>query len=162
LEHPRNVTLRQDALLRPLDEWLAGKFEPSYLPATIDRLIAATAVPEILVRPADVQHELELAACDRRLAQYRAAPDAGADPASIAWWITEAEAERARIRIQARESAPKQGMSRDEIASIVNGLADLLAALQRVARCEPVRARLGRCATNQLRSSTSRLPIRRC
>jgi site-specific DNA recombinase len=130
LEHPRNVTLRQDTLLPPLDEWLAGKFAPCYLPATIDELIAATTVPEIRARPADAQHELELAACDRKLAQYRAALDAGADPASIAKWITETEAERARLKIQAREAAPKQGMSKDEIASIVNGLADLLAVLR--------------------------------
>jgi len=67
------VTLRQDALLRPLDEWLAGKFEPRYLPATIAELIAATTFPEIPARPADAQHELELGACDRKLAQYRAA-----------------------------------------------------------------------------------------
>jgi hypothetical protein len=32
LEHPRNVTLREDVLLRPFDEWLAGKFEPRSLP----------------------------------------------------------------------------------------------------------------------------------
>jgi site-specific DNA recombinase len=56
--------------------------------------------------------------------------DAGADPASIARWITETEAERARLRIQAREAAPQQGMSPDEIASIVNGLADLLTVLR--------------------------------
>jgi site-specific DNA recombinase len=130
LEHPRNVTLRQDTLLPPLDEWLAGKFAPRYLPATIDELISATTVTAIPAKLADAQHELELAACDRKLAQYRAALDAGADPASIAKWITETEAERARLRIQAREAAPKQGMSRDEIASIVNGLADLLAVLR--------------------------------
>jgi hypothetical protein len=34
--------------------------------------------------------------CDRRLTQYRAALDAGADPASVARWITQTEAERAR------------------------------------------------------------------
>jgi hypothetical protein len=31
IDHPLNVTLRQDAVLRPLDHWLAGKFEPRYL-----------------------------------------------------------------------------------------------------------------------------------
>ena len=37
---------------------------------------------------------------------------------------------RARLRIQARQAAPQQGMGWDEIASIVNGLADLLAVLR--------------------------------
>ena len=40
--HPLNVTLRQDALLEPLDAWLAGKFEARHLPTTIDELTAAT------------------------------------------------------------------------------------------------------------------------
>ncbi len=75
-------------------------------------------------------HEAELAACDRKLAQYRAALDAGADPASIARWITETEAERARLRLLTRQAVPQQTMSKDEIAAIVNGLADLLAVLR--------------------------------
>jgi site-specific DNA recombinase len=74
--------------------------------------------------------EGQLAACDRKLAQYRAALDAGADAASLARWITETEAERAMLRLQARQTSPKKGMSPDEIASIVNGLADLLAVLR--------------------------------
>jgi hypothetical protein len=36
------VTLRQDVLLEPLDAWLASKFEPRHLPATIDEHAAAT------------------------------------------------------------------------------------------------------------------------
>jgi site-specific DNA recombinase len=123
------VTLRQDAVLGPLDEWLAGKFEPLYLPATIDELIAAAAIPNAAVTPADGT-ERQLADCDRKLAQYRAPLDAGADPASIARWITETEAERAGLRIQARQAAPRQAMGRDEIASVVNALADLLAVLR--------------------------------
>jgi site-specific DNA recombinase len=129
ISHPRNVTLRQDVLLGPLDEWLAGKFEPRYLPATIEELVAAAAIREPSATPA-CDFESQLADCDRKLAQYRAALDAGADPASLARWITETEAERARLRLQARQNAPKQAMSTDEIASVVNGLADLLVVLR--------------------------------
>ncbi|HEY6314450.1 MAG TPA: zinc ribbon domain-containing protein [Streptosporangiaceae bacterium] len=46
ISDPRNVTLRQGALLGPLNEWLAGKFEPRYLPASIDELVAAAAICE--------------------------------------------------------------------------------------------------------------------
>jgi hypothetical protein len=53
-----------------------------------------------------------------------------ADPASIARWITETEAERARLKLQGRQTAPEQAMSPDEIASIVSGLADLLVMLR--------------------------------
>jgi site-specific DNA recombinase len=45
VDHPRNVTLRQDAILGPLDDWLASKFGSAHLAATVDELAAAVAVP---------------------------------------------------------------------------------------------------------------------
>jgi hypothetical protein len=52
ISHPWNVTLRQDVLLGPLDEWLAGKFGPRYLPAIINELAAAAAIREPSATPA--------------------------------------------------------------------------------------------------------------
>ena len=49
----------------------------------------------------------EDAECDRKLAQYRAALDAGADPATVARWITETEAERAGCQATRRAAAPR-------------------------------------------------------
>jgi hypothetical protein len=66
-------------------------------------------------------------------AQYRAALDAGAEPATVARWITETEAERARYKAAKRAAMPRPAatsMSRDEIASIVSTLADVLAVLR--------------------------------
>ena len=61
LQHPLNVTLRQDVLLEPLDAWLASKFEPRHVPATIDELAAAASQPR---RPAEEgRHQSQ----DRRL-----------------------------------------------------------------------------------------------
>ena len=131
--HPLNVTLRQDALLEPLDTWLASKFEPPHLPATIDELAAAsTSPPEI---PAE-QDEInaKIADCGRKLAQYRATLDAGADPATVARWITETEAERAKHQATKRaipQHARPKSMSRDEIVSVVTALSDLLTVLRR-------------------------------
>lgn len=56
----------------------------------------------------------------------------GADPASVALWITATEAERARyqaIRRATRQQAQLPVMSREEIAVIVAALSDLLAVL---------------------------------
>ena len=129
VDHPLNVTLRQDVVLGSLDEWLAGKFEPCHLSATIDELAAAAAVAGPATTPADDAEEL-IADCDRRLAQYRAALDAGADPASVARWITETEAERARLRAAMRVTTPRSSMTRDDIESIVSALTDLLGVLR--------------------------------
>jgi site-specific DNA recombinase len=117
--------------LDPLDAWLASKFEPRHLPATIDELAAATTSQHDA--PAeDGEIDAKIAECGRKLAQYRAALDAGADPATVARWITETEAERARYQA-AKRAAPLRvapSMSRDEITSVVTALSDLLIVLR--------------------------------
>lgn len=44
-----NVTLRQDAILGPLDKWLSRKFDARHLAQTIDELTAAAKLPPALV-----------------------------------------------------------------------------------------------------------------
>jgi site-specific DNA recombinase len=131
VHHPLNVTLRQDALLEPLDGWLASKFEPCHLGGTINELAAASVAHEI--DPGNAELDTKITDCDRKLAQYRATLDAGADPATVARWITETEAERARHKAAKRAATPRPAatsMSRDEIASIVTTLSDVLTVLR--------------------------------
>jgi site-specific DNA recombinase len=130
VSHPLNVTLRQDALLGPLDEWLASKFEPCYLSATIDELTAAaTGLPG---PPPEDEINVKIAECGRKLAQYRAALDAGAEPVSVARWITETQAELAKYEALKRAAPPQASpsMNREEISSVVSALSDLLAVLR--------------------------------
>jgi hypothetical protein len=61
--------LRQCILLDPLDEWLASKFGPEYLPGTIHELPAVIRPPEIDTGAAQIDGQI--AGCDRKLAQYR-------------------------------------------------------------------------------------------
>ena len=74
----------------------------------------------------------KIAECDRKLAQYHAALDAGASPATVAAWIAETEAERARYEAGLRKApaAPRQRMTEAEIRSIVDKLADLARVLR--------------------------------
>lgn len=127
--HPRNITLRQAVLLDPLDRWLAGKFSRSGLTATIDELAAAAGTPACPgVWNRDVA--AKIATCDRKLAQYRAALDAGGDPAVIARWITETETARATYEAMQASGAPPQSLTRDQIAALVQSLAGLPALLR--------------------------------
>src|SRR5262249_57575652 len=109
------------------DEWLASKFEPPHLAATIDELLAAT-VP-LQAQPEDNDGiSGKIADCDRRLAQYRATLDAGADPATVAGWITETETERAKYMAAKQAAAPQRTakpMSRDQITAIVSELSGM-------------------------------------
>lgn len=130
VQHPLNVTLRQDIVLDPLDTWLASKFDPHHLPVTIDELAAAILPPATDAGAAEIDAQID--GCDRKLAQYRAALDAGADPATVARWITETETERAKYQAIKRAAAPQLAparMSRDQIASVVAALSDALTVL---------------------------------
>jgi site-specific DNA recombinase len=131
ISHPLNITLRQDTLLDPLDEWLAAKFDPPHLPATISELAGASAIPAE-PRPEEDQMKAEIAECDRKLARYRATLDAGAEPATVGRWITETETQRARCQaaIRALPSHAGRSMSREEITSMVTVLSDLLGVLR--------------------------------
>jgi hypothetical protein len=123
VSHPRNVTLRQDAILMPLDTWLTRKFGRQHLAETIDELAAAAALP---AGPAAAREDVQakIATCERKLTQYRAALDAGGDPVVIARWISETEA--ARTAYQASKSPEARPvMTRDETAALVESLADL-------------------------------------
>jgi DNA invertase Pin-like site-specific DNA recombinase len=129
IEHPLNVCLREDAILGQIDGWLACEFAPPRLSQTIHDLAAAQAAQTT----SDVNREhtaQKIAGCDRKLAQYRAALDAGASPATVAAWIAETEAERARYEIGRRQVATRPRMSEAEIKAIVGKLADITKVLR--------------------------------
>jgi site-specific DNA recombinase len=97
VQHPHNVTLRQDAILGPLDKWLFRKFNARHLAQT---------------------HRLP------------GGPRRGRRPTTISRSITETTAERARLVARTRPATPRAPMTRDQIATIVTALGDILAVLR--------------------------------
>lgn len=62
----------------------------------------------------------KLADCDRKLARYRAALEAGADPKVVTGWIAEVEAERRRILATlARPASGRASVLRLEFGELV-------------------------------------------
>jgi hypothetical protein len=85
LTHPRTVYLREDTVCQALDRWIARAFPPNRLSATIEALThasaaASTAEPQT---PEQAQARQAIKDCERRLARYQAALDAGADPTIV-------------------------------------------------------------------------------
>ncbi|MGV9823487.1 hypothetical protein [Nocardia xishanensis] len=77
LEHPLNVFLQEDILIDPIDTWLAAEiFEPERVEHTLTQLAAAQ--PDAMATPNLLQRSIT--ECDRKLAEHRAALEAGADP----------------------------------------------------------------------------------
>jgi site-specific DNA recombinase len=106
VSHPRSVYLREDKLTAHLDQWLARLFRPDCLPQTIDSLARAQdeGVPAALSEHA----RREIAACDAKLRQHRAALEAGAEPQIVAAWMTETQARRSGAESRLRLGAQRQ------------------------------------------------------
>jgi hypothetical protein len=81
IEHPATIYLREDVVVPRLDVWLAKAFAPHRLNDTVAAIAAASAMDdetEIIVAGLRKQ----LTDCSRRLSQYRALLDEGADACS--------------------------------------------------------------------------------
>lgn len=135
VQHPRNVYVAERDIVPALDNWLLTAFAPHRLADTIRRLHAAqpdagprTVVPEIAAA------NKIIATCDAKLSQYRAVADAGGDPATVAAWMAEVNAQRAvalaqRDKATAQEHAPRR-LTEDDIRRLVGSFDDVRTTLR--------------------------------
>jgi site-specific DNA recombinase len=105
VEHPLNVNLREDAVIGHLDRWPAREFALHRLTGTLRDLAAAARTETVRESGNDEGIARKIAECDRKLAQYRAALDSGANLATVAAWIAETEAEKASYALVMRKPA---------------------------------------------------------
>ncbi|TDB89990.1 recombinase family protein [Actinomadura sp. KC216] len=122
LDHPKVVYLREAEILGEVDGWLATAFTPDRIASVIDMMTDQMTDPDAQ-KAADLRKQLSR--CDRSLAQYRAALDAGADPAEVTNWINDVKQERARLEHAAKTIPRGSGISRDEIADLLQRTGDL-------------------------------------
>jgi site-specific DNA recombinase len=136
LDHPRNLYVREDPILGPLDGWLAQVFDPANIDETLESLQAASeSNTDADVVKAGAARK-RLAECDTRLARYPAALDSGTDRAVVSAWIAEVQAERLAAEVELdRATGHNHGrLSRNQLAALVNGLGNLLDVLAKAAR----------------------------
>ena len=130
VHHPRNVTLRQDAILGPLDKWLSRKFDARHLAQTIDELTAAAKLP-----PAPATAPTARSRPGSRTAT--ASSPATGPPSTRAATPPSSPAGSPRPKPNAPGTQPERArrrhgppMTREQIASIVTALGDILAVLR--------------------------------
>ncbi|GAA2675609.1 recombinase family protein [Actinoplanes palleronii] len=129
IEHPGNVYLREDALVGPVDDWLASAFSPTNIEHTIT--VMTDAQPADLTAKQKGEAQRAIVVCDGKLKQYRAALDAGADPAVVTGWIAETRAERARLQRQIIKTPTGQPrMTAEEIRELVTAVGDIKAVIR--------------------------------
>ena len=116
-----------------LDRWIARIFEPDRLEETCRQLAEAQAsTVEDEARLATARQGL--AECDRQVAKYRDALDAGADAAVVATWIKEVQAERRRLESEHRRDGPAAIWSAEDVRRLVDSLGDVTRVLRRAER----------------------------
>jgi site-specific DNA recombinase len=129
VEHPLSVSLREDMIIGQVDSWLAREFAPHRLTNTL-RDLAAAQRHETTQAGDDEETARKIAECDRKLAQYRATLDAGADPATVAGWIVETGAQKASYAlVMRRPGTTRHRVTEAEIKAIVDKLADIARVL---------------------------------
>jgi site-specific DNA recombinase len=135
VKHPVNVYLRESDVLPALDQWLSTLFAPHRLDHTIRALAAAQPATTPGHAPVDpvssTDHAAIIADCNTRLARYQAALDAGADPATVATWTRQVQAERAAALAAATTSpTPAKNLTETDIQRLIAALGDILDVLR--------------------------------
>jgi len=126
IEHPRTVYLRESAVTPALDRWLAQVFDPSRVEDTIEALVASQEPND---GPATAALQRRIDDCDRRLARYRAALDAGADPAVVAGWMADVQRERVQAENDLGRESTSEHLTPDQVRALVAGVHDAVAVL---------------------------------
>ncbi|UWS75370.1 recombinase family protein [Streptomyces noursei] len=125
-DHPLAVYVREALILGELDNWIATVFAPGRLKATLHAMQQSQRA-HIAAEPDLGAARRAIAECDRRLAQYRAALDAGANPTTVAGWISQAEADKAAAQHQlaTARAAQRTALTDEQITHMIKALGDL-------------------------------------
>ena len=128
VDHPKNVYLRESAIMPMLDQWLAQVFDPANLEETVALMLSASESTE----GADAKMEAarrKIADCDDRLGKYRAALDSGADPSVVAEWMSEVQAEKLKAQAVQVAERPPEALSARSLRSMIEGLGEMAQVL---------------------------------
>jgi len=128
-QHPKAVYVREARIVPPLDDWIAGVFEPNRLEGTC-RALAEAQEPPAGDDDRMTAARQALADCDARLARYREALETGVDATVVGQWIREVQAERRRAEEELRHRRPASTLSEEEIRALVANLGILVGVLE--------------------------------
>ena len=101
-----------------------------FFPAAVVMIMASQGTGMTCRRP-DKDAQQEIAGCDAKLRQHRAALEAGADPVLVTSWMKETQARRALAEARLNKLAGQgRRMTQEEITSLVTGVGEIMEALE--------------------------------
>ena len=125
IDHPTSVYVREEQLLPEVDSWLVRGLDPVAFTSAVREYEAKRPEP---MPDEDARHEI--AECDAKLRQHRAALEAGADPVIITSWMKETQARRAIAEARLnRKPDVRRRMTEEEIAGFVTEIGTVMQAL---------------------------------
>jgi len=127
--HPKTVYIQEAEIVPALDTWLAQVFGREHIEETLDALLAAQSYP-VADDARLATGRRTLAECHVKLERYRAALEAGADPAVVTTWIREVTEFRQRAEREMRSAAPATGWHREDLRALIEATADLVPVLR--------------------------------
>ncbi len=119
--HPRNVYVREDAVVRGLDRWVASLFDDDHIDDTCDRL-AGVSEPDPAAQEREAALRAAIADCDRKLANYRSLLDHEDAVTVAASWIADTQRERKNLERQLGQHVPGDQLTREQVKALVNAL----------------------------------------
>ena len=127
-EHPKQLYVREEPIVRALDDWIGTVFDPEHLDETCELLAASSAEPDMGEATRTEAAKRTLGTADRRLAQYREALDHGTDPAIVSTWIAELQAEKAAAQ-QTLATTKSHALDAKTIRGLLDDLGDIRTVL---------------------------------
>ena len=127
-EHPSSVYVREDAILAPLDDWIAAMTSPEALTAH-QRPTSESSPTQALMT--------QLAELDRKISSLVAAVEAGADLPQLTEQLKRRAAEREVLETRLRATPKGTRLAKQDLVQAVEklgGIAKVLAAADPVAR----------------------------
>lgn len=130
IDHPPSLSVREDHLLPTIDGWLGQLFDEAHLEETITSLAEIEDDPIGTAEEAQARQAIK--DCAKRIANFEAALGMTSDADTLAGYtrqIERARAEQKGAELRIRRASTNQGMTEEEIRSVVSGLADAIAVL---------------------------------
>ncbi len=126
--HPRNLYVKESSVLPGLDRWLASLFDKNQIDHTC-QILAGVSEPDSdeEARPASLVERI--ADCDRRMRQYQAVLDEGADPTIVAKWMASVLQERRDLEARVGRDVPGARLTASQVRALVDSLREIVSVL---------------------------------
>ena len=128
LHHPKNIYVKEEAVIPGLDGWLASLFDDEHIDDTC-AVLAGASEPDSAAEQREADLRAAIADCDRKLANYRTLLDTEDAVTVAAEWIADTQRERKALERQLGQHVPGGELTPAQVKALVKALRDIVDVL---------------------------------